>query len=60
MCRGRALAQAMPNYVNVLRYTFTEPGTYRVYCLEYCGLAHHEMAADITVVAAEARPGEAR
>src|SRR6185437_4233037 len=38
-----AQTQAMPNYVNVLRYTFAEPGTYRVLCLEYCGLVHHEM-----------------
>jgi len=33
----------------VLRYTFKEPGTYRVLCLEYCGVAHHEMTADIKV-----------
>lgn len=41
--------QAMPGYTNVLRYTFVSPGTYRVLCLEYCGVAHHVMAADITV-----------
>lgn len=44
--------QAMPGYTNVLRHTFTEPGTYRVLCLEYCGIAHHAMLADLTVVAA--------
>jgi cytochrome c oxidase subunit II len=43
--------QAMPGYINKLRYTFTKPGTYRVLCLEYCGVAHHQMAADITVAA---------
>jgi cytochrome c oxidase subunit 2 len=44
-----AQTQAMPGYTNVLRYTFTEAGTYRVLCLEYCGAAHHVMAADIKV-----------
>lgn len=43
--------QAMPGYVNVLRYTFTEPGVYRVLCLEYCGVAHHEMTAEMRVAA---------
>jgi cytochrome c oxidase subunit 2 len=44
-----AQTQAMPGYTNVLRYTFTEAGTYRVLCLEYCGAAHHVMAAGIKV-----------
>jgi cytochrome c oxidase subunit II len=44
-----AQTQAMPGYINVLRYTFDEPGTYHVMCLEYCGAAHHMMTADITV-----------
>jgi cytochrome c oxidase subunit II len=46
-----AQTQAMPGYTNILRYTFTEPGTYHVLCLEYCGLAHHDMKSDITVTA---------
>lgn len=46
-----AQTQAMPGYINVLRYTFTQPGTYQVLCLEYCGVAHHEMKADINVTA---------
>lgn len=46
-----AQTQAMPGYTNVLRYTFTNPGVYRVLCLEYCGVAHHEMTADIKVAA---------
>ena len=33
-----------------LVHTFTEPGTYTVRCLEYCGLAHHEMLDEIVVV----------
>jgi cytochrome c oxidase subunit 2 len=43
--------QAMPGYVNKLAYTFNEPGTYRVLCLEYCGVAHHSMIAELIVKA---------
>lgn len=46
-----AQTQAMPGYVNRVRYTFKTPGTYTIACLEYCGVAHHEMTAEITVVA---------
>ena len=46
-----AQTQAMPGYTNVLRYTFTLPGTYQVLCLEYCGLAHHDMKTEINVAA---------
>ena len=46
-----AQTQAMPGYTNVLRYTFKEPGVYRVLCLEYCGVGHHEMTAEIKVSA---------
>jgi len=52
---GRLLtqAQAMPGYTNVIRYTFTTPGTYRILCLEYCGLGHHTMASQLVVTAAK-------
>jgi cytochrome c oxidase subunit II len=46
-----AQTQAMPGYTNILRYTFTEPGTYQVLCLEYCGLGHHVMNTEISVTA---------
>jgi cytochrome c oxidase subunit II len=46
-----AQTQAMPGYTNILRYTFTEPGTYQVMCLEYCGLGHHDMNTEINVTA---------
>lgn len=51
---GRIVAQtqAMPGYTNKLLYTFTEPGSYTVQCLEYCGLGHAPMLAAIQVVAA--------
>jgi cytochrome c oxidase subunit II len=41
--------QAMPGYINQVRHTFSKPGKYRVLCLEYCGLIHHDMVAEITV-----------
>jgi cytochrome c oxidase subunit 2 len=41
--------QAMPGYVNQVRYTFTKAGKYRVLCMEYCGLVHHDMISDIEV-----------
>lgn len=44
--------QAMPGYTNKLVHTFAEPGTYKVMCLEYCGVGHVPMIADLTVVAA--------
>jgi len=45
--------QGMPGYVNKVSYTFDEPGTYRVLCLEFCGLSHHEMADEFEVVAGQ-------
>lgn len=44
--------QAMPGYTNELVHTFTQPGTYVVQCLEYCGLGHAPMTSQIKVVAA--------
>ena len=32
-----------------LIHVFSEPGTYKIRCLEYCGAAHHEMADEIVV-----------
>lgn len=39
--------QAMPGYRNALTLTFPAPGTYRILCLEYCGLGHHTMISSI-------------
>jgi cytochrome c oxidase subunit 2 len=49
---GRLLAQtqAMPGVTNRLVYTFTQPGKYRILCLEYCGLAHHGMSLEFEVI----------
>lgn len=49
-----AQVQAMPGVTNRLVYTFSEPGTYHVLCLEYCGLGHHGMASQFQVYQAEA------
>ena len=43
--------QAMPDYTNKLQLIFRKEGTYKVLCMEYCGIAHHNMLAEITVVA---------
>ena len=43
--------QAMPGYVNSLQMTLSEPGTYKLLCLEYCGTAHHAMMSDFEVAA---------
>jgi cytochrome c oxidase subunit 2 len=43
-------AQIVPGYVTKVVHTFSEPGTYRVLCLEYCGLDHHAMVGRLEVV----------
>ncbi len=44
-----AQTQAMPGYINKLNYTFSKKGTYKILCLEYCGVAHHNMMTEIEV-----------
>jgi cytochrome c oxidase subunit 2 len=44
-----AQTQAMPGYTNTIRHTFREEGTYQILCMEYCGVAHHNMIAKIKV-----------
>ena len=45
--------QAMPGYTNRLVYTFKEPGTYTVQCIEYCGVGHGPMRTTFEVLAAK-------
>lgn len=45
--------QSMPGYTNRLLYTFTEPGSYVVQCLEFCGIGHAPMKSTLEVVAGE-------
>ncbi len=49
--QGRILTQtqAMPGYINRLRYRFPERGTYPVLCLEFCGIGHHTMKSQLVV-----------
>ena len=44
-----AQTQAMPGYTNIIRHTFLKEGTYKILCLEYCGMAHHNMTTEIKV-----------
>jgi cytochrome c oxidase subunit 2 len=53
-----AQTQAMPGYINVMHYTFEEPGTYTIQCLEYCGVAHHAMQETINVKAPQGESGQ--
>jgi cytochrome c oxidase subunit 2 len=46
--------QAMPNYTNKVVYTFDQPGTYQILCMEFCGVAHHDMTYEFDVVEAGA------
>ncbi|MGD8925342.1 MAG: cytochrome c oxidase subunit II [Thioalkalispiraceae bacterium] len=48
-----AQVQAMPGYTNSLHYTFAKPGEYKILCMEYCGVAHHNMIASLTVLPAK-------
>lgn len=53
--QGRIVTQtqAMPGYTNRLVHNFSEPGTYTVQCLEYCGIGHDPMKTTIEVVPAQ-------
>ncbi|MFT5486354.1 MAG: cytochrome c oxidase subunit 2 [Paracoccaceae bacterium] len=50
---GRLIVQiqGMPGYVNRVRHVFDQPGRYRVLCMEFCGLAHHDMVSEFVVSA---------
>lgn len=41
--------QAMPGYVNKLRWQFRDTGIYHILCLEYCGSMHAFMRSSFTV-----------
>ncbi|MEO9514444.1 MAG: cytochrome C oxidase subunit I [Paracoccaceae bacterium] len=42
--------QAMPTYTNKIVHTFETPGTYRILCMEFCGIAHHDMVSEFEVL----------
>ena len=41
--------QAMPEYHNNLDLSLSQPGVYRIRCLEFCGLNHSTMESSLTV-----------
>jgi cytochrome c oxidase subunit 2 len=43
-------AQVVPEFTTTVVHTFDEPGTYKILCLEYCGLNHHGMAGQLEVI----------
>jgi cytochrome c oxidase subunit II len=50
--RGNRLevqVQVPPDFEQRLAHTFEQPGTYRVVCLEFCGVNHHLMQSQIEV-----------
>jgi len=49
---GRFLfqVQVLPGKTQTYVYTFNRPGTYKILCLEYCGLDHDRMQSQLTVV----------
>lgn len=42
--------QVMPGKTQTYVYTFKKPGTYRILCLEYCGVDHDLMQGRLTVI----------
>lgn len=45
-----AQVQVMPGYTNKLVHTFDDPGTYQILCMEFCGIAHHDMINEFDVI----------
>lgn len=43
-------AQVVPDLETTVVHTFDEPGTYKILCLEFCGLNHHGMVGQFEVV----------
>ncbi|WP_459192167.1 cytochrome c oxidase subunit II [Halosimplex sp. J119] len=52
---GLGLKQdAFPGQQNLIRTRLHDPGDYRLYCAEFCGVAHSKMRATVRVVPPEA------
>lgn len=45
----RLAFQAVPGHVQGISFTPNKPGTYLIYCAEYCGLGHQNMATHLIV-----------
>ena len=46
----RTKADVVPGRYNHLSFTATKPGTYKLYCAEYCGTKHSGMIGTVTVL----------
>jgi cytochrome c oxidase subunit II len=44
------MVQVMPDETQKYVYTFEQPGTYTILCLEFCGVGHGRMEGRLTVV----------
>lgn len=42
-------AQVVPDRTQKLVWTFTQPGTYELLCLEFCGAGHQDMVSTLEV-----------
>jgi cytochrome c oxidase subunit 2 len=58
--RIQTQTQAMPQYVNRLRYRFLRSGVYHVLCFEFCGIGHPTMRAQLQVEDAPGAVASAR
>ena len=47
-----AQVQAMPGYTSKLAHTSDKPGSYQFLCMEFCGIAHHDMVNEFDVLEA--------
>lgn len=45
--------QAMPTYTNKVVHSFETPGVYQILCMEFCGIAHHDMIYEFEVLEAQ-------
>jgi len=45
-----ANVQMMPDYINKLYVELDKPGMYTIWCMEYCGMAHHDMKTEFEVI----------
>ncbi|MBA3639160.1 MAG: cytochrome c oxidase subunit II [Acidobacteria bacterium] len=50
----RVKADVIPGRYNVLWFTATKPGTYKLFCAEYCGTKHSGMVGNIIAMEPEA------
>ena len=47
-----AQAQAMPGYTSKLAHTSDKPCSYQFLCMEFCGIAHHDMVNEFDLLEA--------